>query len=139
MPVRSIGADWPGFGKMKPAHYLTAAEVEADARVQGVVAFVFACYGAGTPMVDDFAHVPGLARFSCATPRPVVARLPQHLLAHPGNVDHAPALARPHRRHANPARALVVLVSTTIPEELHLHPPEAVGEDLVTSGADDDR
>jgi hypothetical protein len=46
--------DWLGFGKIKPAHYLTAAEVEADARVQGVVAFVFACYGAGTPRYDPY-------------------------------------------------------------------------------------
>jgi hypothetical protein len=46
--------DWPGFGRIKPEHYLTAGEVEADARLQGLVAFVFACYGAGTPRYDPF-------------------------------------------------------------------------------------
>ena len=50
--------DWPGFGRLKPEHYVTGGEVEADARLQGLVAFVFACYGAGTPQYDPFLEDP---------------------------------------------------------------------------------
>ena len=50
--------DWPGFGSCKPAHYLSAAEVGADARLAGVVAFLFACYGAGTPRYDAYLRDP---------------------------------------------------------------------------------
>ncbi len=49
-------------------------------RLAGMVAFHFACFGAGTPALDDFAH---LARFGSAqalASRPFVARLPQRLL-----------------------------------------------------------
>lgn len=46
--------DWEGFGRIKPAHYLAASEVESDANLGGMVAFLFACYGAGTPRFDPF-------------------------------------------------------------------------------------
>jgi hypothetical protein len=72
--------DWPGFGRIKPEHYLTAAEIEADARLHGLVAFVFACYGAGTPRYDNFLRRPGQGPVEIAE-RPFVAALPQRLLA----------------------------------------------------------
>jgi hypothetical protein len=50
--------DWPGFGRIKPEHYLTAAEVDAGTRLNGLIAFVFACYGAGTPRYDPFLRKP---------------------------------------------------------------------------------
>jgi hypothetical protein len=72
--------DWPGFGRIKPDHYLTAAEVEPDARLQGLVAFVFACYGAGTPRYDPFLK--DLAGGSVElTEAPFVSALAQRLLA----------------------------------------------------------
>jgi hypothetical protein len=78
--------DFPGplvWGQeVKTDHYFAAEDVGDDARLLGLIAFHFACYGAGTPMVDDFDHVPGLASLSCATPWPTVARLPQRLLGH---------------------------------------------------------
>ena len=46
--------DWPGFGKMKPEHFLSAADVPDGANVNGMVAFLFACFGAGTPDKDQF-------------------------------------------------------------------------------------
>jgi hypothetical protein len=88
--------DWTGFGGVKPAHYLTAADVADDARVHGLVAFLFACFGAGTPAFDGFLErgqggPVGLAE------EPFAAALPQRLLSHPqgaalavvGHVDRA--------------------------------------------------
>ena len=74
--------DWPGFGVMKPDHYLTAAEVDDAARVHGLVAFVFACYGAGTPAHDAFLQDRSRGPVPIAD-APFVAALPQRLLSHP--------------------------------------------------------
>ncbi len=79
--------DWPGPQRWRepipPDFYFSADDVSADARPLGLIAFHFACYGAGTPSTDDFDHVPELRAYSCASPRPLIARLPQRLLAHP--------------------------------------------------------
>jgi hypothetical protein len=87
---------WPGGLRITEDDYVSADTVSADADLRGLIAFHFACYGCGTPEVDDFACVPRLARFSCATPRPTVSRLPQRLLGLPrgalavvGHVDRA--------------------------------------------------
>jgi hypothetical protein len=72
--------DWPGFGRIKPEHYLTGGDVEADARLQGLVAFVFACYGAGTPRYDPFLRDPAGGPVEVAE-APFVAALAQRLLA----------------------------------------------------------
>jgi hypothetical protein len=74
--------DWPGPLRWAKAiaddFYLAGADVGAT--VLPEVVFSFACFGAGTPRFDDFAH---LAQGSTAslTSRPFVARLPQRLLA----------------------------------------------------------
>jgi len=74
--------DWPGLGQVSSAHYFAAADVPADARVHGLVACFFACYGAGTPQADTFWHKPGEPPPIVAE-EPFVAALPQRLLAHP--------------------------------------------------------
>lgn len=74
--------DWVGFGQVAPAHYVTAAEIEAGASVGGLVAFLFACYGAGTPQADAFLAERGRGPVEVA-PAPFVAALPQQLLSHP--------------------------------------------------------
>jgi hypothetical protein len=74
--------DWPGLGQMSPGQYLAAADVPADARVHGLVAFFFACYGAGTPQLDPFQHKPGEPPPTVAE-EPFVATLPKGLLGHP--------------------------------------------------------
>ena len=83
-----LAQDWAGFGQVSPAHYLTAAEVEDGASVGGAVAFLFACYGAGTPATDAFLTDRGRGPVDVA-PAPFVAALPQRLLSHPDG----PALA----------------------------------------------
>jgi hypothetical protein len=75
--------DWPGVGRMDPAHYYVATDVPADARLHGMITFFFACYGAGTPHLDPFQHRPGVAPRAVAA-EAFVAALPRELLAHPG-------------------------------------------------------
>jgi hypothetical protein len=74
--------DWPGFGQHSPEQYFAAADLTADARVHGMVAFFFACYGAGTPQLDPFDHKPGTPAATIAD-EPFVAALPKRLLSHP--------------------------------------------------------
>jgi len=74
--------DWPGFGSISPNHYFSAADVPADSRVQGMVIFHFACYGAGTPDRDQFVHTPGKAPQVIAD-LPFLAALPKTWLTHP--------------------------------------------------------
>jgi hypothetical protein len=71
--------DWSG-GPIQPAHYLTAADVQSDAKVRGLIHFFFACYGGGCPMLDTYSRQPdGKGKQIAAAP--MVARLPQALLA----------------------------------------------------------
>jgi hypothetical protein len=76
--------DWPGPGRWEGAipgaHYLAADDVASDARMGGTVAVHFACFGAGTPELDDFPHLDRLGVARVLAPRPFVARLPQALL-----------------------------------------------------------
>jgi hypothetical protein len=88
--------DWSGLGSIQPAHFLTGAEVEDDARLHGLVAYLFACYGAGTPSHDNFLRERDKGPIAIAE-EPFVAALPQRLLSHPrggalavlGHVDRA--------------------------------------------------
>ncbi len=75
--------DWPGFGIIEPAHYFSAADLPAEACVHGLIAFLFACYGGGTPERDRFLHDPGGQPAKIAD-RPFLAALPKALLAHAG-------------------------------------------------------
>ena len=90
--------DWPGPrpGGIDRGHYFAAEDVGARARVHGLIAFCFACFGAGTPRWDEFTReVQGPRRE--LSPGPFLSRLPQRLLGHPqggalavvGHVDRA--------------------------------------------------
>lgn len=74
--------DWAGFGQVAPAHYFTAPEIEPGANVNGMIAFVFACYGVGTPANDNFLTERGRGPVAVAS-SPFIAALPQRLLSHP--------------------------------------------------------
>lgn len=74
--------DWPGpryNGEIVPDWYFSADDVSEQARLMGLIAFFFACYGGGTPAYDEFAQ----ARQREIAPYPFLARLPQRLLTHP--------------------------------------------------------
>jgi hypothetical protein len=93
-----LAQDWPGFGTIKRDHYLAGADLDDDANVSGMIAFLFACFGCGTPDVDQFLTDLAEARSApLVAPQPFMAALPQRLLAHPrgsalavlGHVDRA--------------------------------------------------
>jgi hypothetical protein len=112
-----LAQDWTMFDEVMPEHYLVAGDVSDTARVRGLVAFMFACFGAGTPEWDGF----GDARTGAAeqlADLPFVAALPRRLLAHPnggalaviGHVDRAwgfSILSPRGRRRIGPFRAAV--------------------------------
>jgi hypothetical protein len=82
-----ICQDWPGPIQWKGEldadnHYFCADDVSDDAKLLGLIAFHFACYGAGTPQTDDFFRQTGIQRQDIA-PHAFVAKLPQKLLSHP--------------------------------------------------------
>jgi Peptidase family C25 len=80
--------DWPGLGTIGPDQYFAATDLPADARLHGLVAFIFACYGGGTPELDEFPEHDIEAGNGRMVPRQIapegfVAALPQALLSHP--------------------------------------------------------
>jgi hypothetical protein len=79
--------DWPGprewkNGSIPQDFYFAADDVGDDARLLGLLAFHFACYGAGTPKLDDFAQQ-AFRNPTAIAPRAFVASLPRRLLSHP--------------------------------------------------------
>ena len=77
--------DWPGPVQWRQPipedFYFNADDIGDAARLLGLITFHFACYGAGTPQLDDFAHAGNGAR-SAIAPHAFVAGLPKRLLGH---------------------------------------------------------
>jgi hypothetical protein len=72
----------PGLGPLGPEHYFAAADLAPNARVHGLVCFLFACYGGGTPEFNRFVHAPEKAPPKIAD-KPFMSALPKALLTHP--------------------------------------------------------
>jgi hypothetical protein len=72
--------DWPGpNGQLERRHYFAAEDLAPDANLLGMIVVLFACYGAGTPRLDQFASP------NFKTPQPIadkgfIAALPNELL-----------------------------------------------------------
>ena len=73
--------DWPGVGSISSKHFFAAADLPAQASLQGLITFHFACFGAGTPQADEYMHAPGEPPPEIAD-SPFVAALPKSLLSH---------------------------------------------------------
>jgi hypothetical protein len=73
-----VTADWDGIGGVDESCLFAAADVPKDADVNGMVVFLFACFGAGTPATDSFPTHAG----NPLAPKPFVAALPRTLLSH---------------------------------------------------------
>jgi hypothetical protein len=76
--------DWPGpgSGAIDREHYFAAEDVGDQADVHGLIAFCYACFGAGTPRWDDFTRKSQGARRELSSGA-FLGRLPQRLLSHP--------------------------------------------------------
>jgi hypothetical protein len=78
--------DWPGpagwTGAIPQDFFFAGDDVPGDAGLLGLMAFHFACYGAGTPRLDEFSRQAFKDRAAIA-PEAFLAALPTALLAHP--------------------------------------------------------
>jgi hypothetical protein len=80
--------DWPGPGAWQPGRelpqdfYFAGEDLSDQARLLGLITFHFACFGAGTPLEDDF-YERAFGQPKAIAAQPFVARLPQKLLGHP--------------------------------------------------------
>jgi hypothetical protein len=79
--------DWPGNvqwqREIPPDFYFSAEDIHNDADLHGLIAFNFACFSAGTPQMDEFAHGRGSAQRDTIAPHAFISRLSQKLLSHP--------------------------------------------------------
>lgn len=78
--------DWPGpkqhRSEIPQDFYMAADDIDDDAHLLGMIGFHFACYGAGSPHLDDFAHH-SFQDVAPIAPHAFVSKLPQRLLGHP--------------------------------------------------------
>ncbi len=77
--------DWPGPNKhtrtIPQDFYLAGDDIASDSNLLGLIAIHFACYGAGTPLWDEFSKQAFKTREPIA-PYPFIAGLPRQL-GHP--------------------------------------------------------
>ena len=72
--------DWDRSGAITADHWFAASDVPADAKVHGLIHFMFACYGAGMPELDNYDRLNKEPKR--IADQPFLSRLPQALLAH---------------------------------------------------------
>ncbi|MBN1580023.1 MAG: hypothetical protein JXA89_04925 [Anaerolineae bacterium] len=79
--------DWggPGAGRVDEGefrnYYFAGEDLAPDANLLGMIAFLFACYGGGTPQLDQFA-MQAFKKREAIAPEGFVANLPQEMLKH---------------------------------------------------------
>jgi hypothetical protein len=83
-----VTQDWPGprnwRERLEEEFFLSAEDISSDASLWGMIAVFFACFGAGTPQLNDYYHLkqrrPDL-QVQLAE-QALLAPLPQRLLSH---------------------------------------------------------
>lgn len=74
---------WRGQGPIPRDHYFAGEDLAAGAGLAGLISFHFACYGAGTPLHDEFARQAFKDRRATLAPHAFLAALPAKMLGHP--------------------------------------------------------
>jgi len=72
--------EWVPDASAGPNNLFSAEDVPADAKLQGTMAFLFACYSGGCPVNNNYYFNPDGSKIPIA-PAPLVAALPQALLS----------------------------------------------------------
>lgn len=73
--------EWTQGTLASPDNLMSAEDIPADARLQGTMSFLFACYSGGCPAENNYYFGPNGAQLPLA-PVPLIAALPQALLSH---------------------------------------------------------
>ncbi|HOT91994.1 MAG TPA: hypothetical protein PLJ78_07880 [Anaerolineae bacterium] len=79
-----VCADWRGPGQpVSPDCYLSGETLAAqdDVNLLGSIAFLFACYGAGTPRLDDYYRQAFMDKGEVIAEQPFIAALPKAMLS----------------------------------------------------------
>ncbi|MCS6880934.1 MAG: C1 family peptidase [Oscillochloridaceae bacterium] len=74
-----VTQDWNGAGNVQREHWFAGEDLDARAHLEGTMALLFACYGAGCPDRDEFIFDETRTRPQVA-PFPLIGQLPQRLL-----------------------------------------------------------
>lgn len=78
--------DWPGpkewHGEIPQEFYFAGDDLGSETNLLGMIAFFFACYGAGTPQKDEFAKQ-AFQQPAAIAPHPFSAQLPLKMLGRP--------------------------------------------------------
>jgi hypothetical protein len=72
--------EWVPDASAGPNNLFSADDIPADAKLQGTMAFLFACYSGGCPADNNYYFNPDGSKIPVA-PAPLVAALPQALLS----------------------------------------------------------
>jgi hypothetical protein len=72
-------AAWRGRGPIPEEHYFAGDHLASNANLAGLLTFYFACYGAGTPLKDEFYRQFFIDQAEIA-PCPFIANLPKQML-----------------------------------------------------------
>jgi hypothetical protein len=75
-----VCSDWDRTGNITEEHWFAASDVPANAKVHGLIHFMFACYGGGMPEFDNFDRLN--KQPVRITARPFLSKLPRALLTH---------------------------------------------------------
>lgn len=75
-----VTQEWSKGMPLDDSNQFSADDIPADAKLQGMIAFLFACYGGGCPAQDNYFFNKDGLQIPVA-PEPLIARLPQALLS----------------------------------------------------------